>query len=757
MPKAKRIHTVRPAGQMAARIPQIMQMEALECGAASLAMVCAYYGKWIPLEQVRGDCGVSRDGSSALNIVKAARRYGFDARGYRMEPESLASKAVFPCIVHWSFNHFVVVRGIKNGTVYLNDPARGEVKISMEEFDRGFTGVCLQLVPTEDFQPGGEPTSVKDFALERLHGAKAALAFVAITAAITSLLGIVNPALSQIFTDRLLTGENPGWLIPFMAVLAAMALVQVTVSALNAVYLLRVEGKMAVSSNASFMWKVLHLPMEFFSQRMAGDIVSRAATNAGIAQSVVGTLAPLLINAVMLVVYLVIMVTYSPLLAAVGIASSAINIFVARLISAKRVNITRVQMRDQANLASATMAGISMVETLKAAGAEAGFFRRWSGYQASANTQAVKVARLGQYLGLVPQLVNTASSVAVLVIGVWLIIGGHFTTGMLLAFQGYLAQFSAPAQSFIGSMQLFQEMRTDMERIKDVMDYPSDPLAIEGPGVQKGGSPAPDAGASEEDDEAAAVSVALPFAADGLEKLRGNVRMEGVSFGYSPLADPLIKDFCLDVPAGSSVAFVGPSGCGKSTLSKLISGLYRPWEGRILFDGKPLEDVPRAVRCGSIAVIDQDIVLFNDTIANNIRLWDESIEDFEVVLAARDARIHDDIMERDDGYDHVLAEGGRDFSGGQRQRLEIARALSMDPTVLIMDEATSALDAKTEAEVVNAIKKRGITCIVIAHRLSAVRDCDEIVVLDQGKVVERGTHEQLYAAGGMYARLVSQE
>lgn len=466
----------RKPGEMAGKVPQVMQMEALECGAACLTMVSAYYGKWMPLEQVRKDCGVSRDGSSALNVVKAARSYGMEARGYRFEPESLREKATFPCIIHWNFNHFVVCRGFKGDKVYLNDPAKGEYKVDIETFDKSFTGICLCMTPGPDFEPGGAPASIKEFAIERLRGSIPALVFVALTAVITSGLGIVNPALSQVFTDRLLTGKSPEWLMPFMGILAAICLFQVTISALNAIYLLRVEGKMSVVSNASFIWKVLHLPMEFFSQRMVGDIVSRASSNSTVAQRMVGQLAPLVINFAMLLVYLFIMVEYSPLLASIGVAATALNIFVARVISKKRVNITRVQMRDQANLAGATMAGIDMIETLKASGAEGGFFQRWSGFQAGANAQEVKYARLNQYLGLVPSLVTSLANIGVLVCGVWLVLRGEFTTGMVLAFQGYLSQFVAPAQSLITTMQTFQEMRTDMERIKDVMDYDVDPL-----------------------------------------------------------------------------------------------------------------------------------------------------------------------------------------------------------------------------------------------------------------------------------------
>ena len=726
--RRKPVLKAAPPGEMAGKVPQIMQMEALECGAASLAMVCAYYGLWKPLEEVRRDCGVSRDGSNALNVVKAARSYGFEAKGYRFEPEQLRAEATFPCIVHWNFNHFVVCRGFKKGKVYLNDPAKGEYSVSLEDFDRAFTGICLCFEPGEGFEPGGAPASIASFARERLRGSKTALLFVGITSAIVSVMGMLNPTLSQVFTDELLTHDNPEWYVPFMCVFAAVAVITAVISALNAIFLLKVEGKMDVVSSTSFVWKILRMPMEFFSQRMTGDIVTRATSNASVAQSMVGLLAPLVINFAMLIVYLVVMVSYSPLLATIGVASTALNIVMARIISKKRVNITRVQMRDQANLVGCTMAGINMVETLKASGAEGGFFRRWAGYQAAANTQAVKYARLNQYLGLVPSLISSLANAAVLMVGVLLVVRGEFTAGMVLAFQGFLSQFAAPAQSLIGTMQSFQEMRTDMERIQDVMNYDDDP-ALLAPELKEGQG----------------------------EKLRGGVDMDHVSFGYSPLAAPLIEDFSIHVEPGHSVAFVGGSGCGKSTLAKLIAGLYQPWSGEVSFDGTPLLQVPREVLTGSVAVVDQDIVLFNDTVANNIRLWDASIEDYEVILAARDAGIHDVIVSRDGGYDHRLLEGGRDLSGGQRQRLEIARALAQDPTVLILDEATSALDAKTEGEVMHAIRKRGVTCVIVAHRLSAIRDCDEIIVLDKGHVVERGTHEELYAAGGVYTRLVAQE
>ena len=719
----------KPVVKGVAKVPVIMQMEALECGAACLAMIMAYYDKWVPLEQVRVDCGVSRDGSNAKNVLIAARNYGFEAKGYRFEPESLRDEGEFPCIVHWDFNHFVVCNGFKGDYVYLNDPARGTVKVTMKDFDKSFTGICLFIEPSESFVPSGKKKSVLDFARKRLTGAKPAIIFVALTTIISYLFSIINPVMSQIFMDRLLTGQNREWLMLFTMIMSVLAILNLIVQFASTVYSLKINGKMAMIGSTSYMWKVIRMPMEFFSQRMVGDILQRQATNATIASTLVGTLAPLLLNTIMMVFYLFIMIRYSLVLTFVGIFTLLLNLFMSRYISSKRMNLMRVQMRDSGKLASTTLSGISMIETIKASGAENGFFQKWAGLQASVNYQTVKYSKVNTYLGMIPSFFSTLANYAVMFLGVYYSMNGNFTLGSIMTFQGVLSSFMAPAMTLVSAGQTIQEMRTDMERVEDVMQYPTDPYVKDDP-------------VSDDTD---------------YSKLKGNIELKDVVFGYSRLADPLIKGFNITIKPGERIAFVGSSGCGKSTLSKLISGLHKPWSGEVLFDGKPIDKIDRSVFTGSLAVVDQDIILFEDTIANNIKMWDDSIEDFEMILAARDAQIHDDIMQRENGYQYKLTEGGKDLSGGQRQRLEIARVLAQDPSIIILDEATSALDAKTEYEVVKAIKDRGITCIVIAHRLSTIRDCDQIIVLDHGDVVERGTHDELFKKNGAYTELVTSE
>ena len=674
----------QPVNSGVVKVPVVMQLEVLECGAASLTMIMHYYQKWIPLEQARVDCGVSRDGSNIKNIIQAARSYGMIAQAWKVEPEDLLKEGPFPCIIHWGFNHFVVLCGFKGKNAILNDPARGRVTVSWEEFDREYTGICATFEPAEGFEPSGNPKSPFSYAKERLKGTGAAVAFVILTTTISSLIGIITPVFSRIFLDRLLTGKNPDWLIPFITAMSVFAIVNIIVMWIAAIYSIRIQGKLSAIGSASYLWKVLRLPMQFFDQRMPADISDRQATNASIAGTLVNTFAPLALNALMMIFYLIVMLRYSLLMTTVGIGAIAIN-------------------------------------------TENGYFGRWAGFQASVNKQNVRYTKLNMFLGTIPSAISQLANIAVLCIGVFYVLKGHFTIGMVMAFQGFLSSFMSPASSLISAGQSIQEMTTQMERIEDVMSYPSDPIFE--PREKK----------------------------EEYRKLTGEIELKNITFGYSKLGNPLIRDFSMTVHPGQKVAFVGRSGCGKSTLAKLLSGLYEPWSGEILFDGLPISEIDRNVFTGSVAVINQDITLFSDTIANNIKMWDDSIEDFEMILAARDAGIHDDIVQRDNGYRHKMLEGGKDFSGGQRQRIEIAHGLTQDPTICILDEATSALDAKTEYEVVKSISDRGITCIIIAHRLSTIRDCDEIIVLDRGRVVERGTHTELYALGGAYTKLVTNE
>lgn len=709
------------------RVPLIMQLEAVECGAACLDMILAYHGKWVPLEKVRADCGVSRDGSNAKNIVIAAQNYGLSPKAYKYEIEDLKNIASYPCILHWEFNHFVVLCGFKGDKAVINDPAKGTYTASIEEIDRAFTGICLCFEVGDEFEREGHRKSVLSYSLKQIANEKKAASLVVFSSLILSVIGIITLAMSKVFVDTILTGYNDDWLQPFIILLSVFGIMHTVVLALKEISTLRIRGKLDACGSTSLMWKILHLPMGFFSQRTAADLQLRFASGSQIAEIIVVTFAPLVLDAVMMILYLAVMLKYSVLLTLIGVVSVLINLAICTYISNKRTNILRVMLRDKGALATSTVSGIELIETIKSTGAENGFFEKWSGIQASVNSKEVAYADIDSKIGVLPELISSISEIIVLVIGAALAINGHFTPGMLFAFQGLLSAFVGPAKKLTNASMMLQELRSDIERAEDVMNYGEDSVTLNN------------------------------IEADEYDKLSGNIELKNVTFGYSKLAEPIIKDFSLSVKPGQKIAIVGSSGCGKSTIAKLLSGLYEPWNGEITFDGKKISEIDRAVFTGSVAVVDQDIILFEDTIANNIKMWDSSIEDFEMILAARDAKIHDDIIERNGGYNYRIYEGGKDFSGGQKQRLEIARVLAQDPTVIIMDEATSALDAKTEYEVVKSISERGITCIVIAHRLSTIRDCDEILVMEKGRVIERGTHDELFANGGYYTNLIMSE
>ena len=707
-----------------AKVPQVMQMEVVECGAASLTMILAHYGKWLPLEEVRAACGVSRDGSSAKMILQAARNYGLDAKGFRMSPEALEGKQ--PAIIHWNFEHFVVFRGFdRKGRACINDPGIGPVKWPMEEFRKHYTGVCLTFEPTEKFEKGGQQTSILSYMKKNLNGVSEAFWLTFSFALMGAFVALLSPLFTRIFLDEILSGKNADWVKWFFIGMGALAVFQFFVVLLQSRYTKRVAGALALKSNKDYLRHLLRLPMSYFAMRHVGDLQQRMHLNQEITNSLIEVLAPQVINIGLLVLYLFLMFSYSFWLTIIGFVAAGVNLAIVHYFANLRINLIRSMEQSEGQYFSATISCIDNMESIKAAGAETGFFKYWSGLWAHKFNVNANADKQQAQMALLPVMANALCSVAVLVLGAYLILQGDLTVGMLMAFQGFMGSFLAPVNELVNGSQKIVEMRSQMERVEDVMKYPEDHRDSEKEILQG--------------------------------KLGGLLEMKHVTFGYSPIQPPLIEDFNLRVEPGHSVALVGPSGCGKSTLAKLISGLYKPWSGEILFDGRPIESIPNEELTNSVAVIDQNVVLFDDTIAQNIRMWDPSIEDFTLMMACNDAEIRADIVSRPEGFDTKIVKGGQNFSGGQRQRFEIATALAREPIVLIMDEATSALDPKTEDEVMKRIRRMGPTQMIVAHRLSTIRDCDEIIVMDQGKILQRGRHEELMAQEGFYQKLMKSE
>jgi NHLM bacteriocin system ABC transporter peptidase/ATP-binding protein len=706
-------------------------MEAVECGAAALGMVLGYYKRFVALEELRLVCGVSRDGSKASNIVSAAEKYGLDAKGFRCEPAELRTFRL-PFIVFWNFNHFVVVDGFGRGRVYLNDPAVGKREVSEQEFDEAFTGVALTFEPGPGFEPGGERPNLVTAIRRRLVGYHEPLAFIILCGLALVIPGLVIPAFSRVFVDQYLVQGLEGWVFPLLLGMVLTGLLRAAIIWMQRTYLLRLDAKMALTTSSQFFWHVLRLPVEFFQQRYGGEIGSRVALNDRVAQALSGELPTTALNLFLIVFYAVLMARYDPLLTLIGVIIATANLVGLRYAARRRADSAQRVQQEHGKLLGTMMSGLQIIETIKATSSESDFFARWAGYQAKLINAEQQAGRVGQMVTILPRALDALNTTAILVLGGLSVIEGRMTMGELVAFQSLMASFMAPVNQLVDQGGELQELLGDLQRLDDVYRHPIDP-------------------------QVGRVGTSGQFADVG-KKFLGKVEIRNLTFGYNRLEPPLIENFNLTIQPGRRVALVGGSGSGKSTIAKLVAGLYDPWAGEVAFDGVPRVEIPRHVLNNSLGMVDQEIFLFEDTVRENLALWDPTIPEANLVQAARDAAIHEDILAKPNGYDYLVQEGGRNFSGGQRQRLEIARVLANNPTIIILDEATSALDPYTEQIIDDNLRKRGCTCLIIAHRLSTIRDCDEIVVLQRGQVMQRGTHESLIAdPDGLYAHLIHAE
>ncbi|WP_083582968.1 NHLP family bacteriocin export ABC transporter peptidase/permease/ATPase subunit [Phormidesmis priestleyi] len=730
---------LRPIRQMISppdrrcRTPTLLQMEAVECGAAALGIMLGYYDRIVPLAELRQACGVSRDGSKASNILSAARSYGLQAKGFKIELEALR-KLNCPYIVFWNFNHFLVVEGFSKDKVYINDPASGPQTISLEEFDQAFTGVVLVVEPGAEFKPGGRKPSLILALWDRLESSIGALIYCVIAGLLLVIPGLAIPAFSQAFVDNVLIEGRDDWLHPLIIGIIGTAVLSGFLTLLQLQFLRRMKIKLAVGMSSRFLWHILRLPVSFYDQRFAGEISSRVRLNDSLANLLSGRLATTAISAFTVVFYAVVMLQYDVVLTSIGIAFVIVNVTVWRWVSRQRVDANLRLMQEQGKVSGVSISGLQSMETLKASGLESEFFSRWAGYYAKAINARQEMDTTNQTLGVLPSFLTSITSMLLLVVGGLRVMDGVLSIGMLIAFQALMQRFLEPVNNLVGLAGELQEMEGNLNRLDDVLRSSIDP-AVKEP-------------------ISAPPSDALPAAN---VRLQGYIELRNITFGYNRSAPPLIENLSLSLKPGQRVALVGGSGSGKSTVAKLICGLYEAWSGDILFDDRSRSQIPRSILTHSIALIEQDISLFAGSVRDNLTLWDSTVPFSNLVRACKDAAIQDVVLSLPGGYSADLAEGATNLSGGQRQRLEIARSLVNNPAILIMDEATSALDSEAERLIDQKLRERGCTCVIVAHRLSTIRDCDEIIVFDRGKVVQRGTHDELQQIEGKYLQLIQSE
>ncbi|MET7763982.1 NHLP family bacteriocin export ABC transporter peptidase/permease/ATPase subunit [Streptomyces sp. NPDC005393] len=752
---------------MRVNTPTVIQLEAVECGAASLSMVLGFFGRFVQLEELRTACGVSRDGAKASNLLRAARSYGLLASGRQMEVEKLR-KLRPPTILFWNFNHFVVYEGmgtrLGRPVVHLNDPASGKRTVSLEEFGNSFTGIVLTFERGPDFKRGGRPPRIFSDLYARYSSNGGALLLALLASILLIIPGVAVPAFTRAFIDRVLNNGDHSFVTPLLGAMGVAAGLTVVLTLLQQAHLLRVESSTAIRSSARVVRHLLRLPVVFFTQRNPAEISQRVASNDRVAEILSRDVATAAVSALLVVFYAILLWSYDAELTVIGVGVALLNIVVLRLVSRLRSDAVTKLRADRARLTAASFNGLQLIETMKASGTENDYFGRWAGFQAKVVSGSQVLGTPTALLAVVPPLLAAVDSGCILLIGGLKAIDGAISIGLLVAFQTLVTNFSRPVSQLTNLGPRVQDVAADINRLKDIERFPL--AAVFGDMVPGSGSAgAPNGGPGR------APASQDPPRRQGLDRPTPNppspasrrptsvasVELRGVTFGYSPLGDPLLRDFDLTVRPGQRVALVGGSGSGKSTVSRLIAGLYEPWSGQILFDGRERRDYARDTLGSAVAFVDQDIFLFEGTVRENVTLWDTSIPDDRIVAALRAAAVYDVVASRPGTLGSFVAEGGSNFSGGQRQRLEIARALVRGPSVMVLDEATSALDAETEKRIDDNLRRLGCACVIIAHRLSTIRDSDEILVLDHGRVVQRGTHHALVGAEGLYADLIREQ
>ena len=693
----------------------------------------AHFGRWVPLTELRDVCEVGRDGSTAAGLIRAGRHYGLQGSGYSAHVSRLKQMPL-PMVLFWEFNHFVVLEGFDRTRVYLNDPASGRRRLSPEEFDAGFTGVALTFRPGPAFQPGGVPGGLLRRLPGWLSGAWSSLAWTLACGLMLAVLALAVPFAAGMFIDRVLD-DGAEWGLGLAGALAAAGLGVYCTTWLKQRLLGRLTARVSIVLGDRSVSQLLRLPVNYFSHRLVGDLTARISSVDRVAQALSERFLGLLVDLVTSAVFLAVMMAYDLLMALAVLALALLSVLLLRLAGRVRSDDASALRREQGLMMGVSAIMLNRADMLRMTGAEDSMFARWSGHQAREMQVRQRYSELSSLMAAAPELSTFLGSAAVLALGATRVMSGELTLGGLVTFFLVAFLFLEPSERLVGFDRERQTLLTDMQRLDDITETPADPSLARRTGASR--------------------SIAT---INGRLRLAGRVELRGVTFGYNRNRPPLIEDFNLAFEPGQRVAVVGPSGSGKSTLASLVTGILHPWSGEILFDGRPRDEIPREVLARSVSMVDQRIVLFSATVRENLTLWSPVVLDDDIVAAARDAAIHDDILRRPRGYAAPVEEDGVNFSGGQRQRLEIARALVGNPTVLILDEATSSLDAATEAHVDDALRRRGVSCMIVAHRLSTVRDCDQIVVLDEGVVVQRGTHDELMEdADGTYHRLVRTE